>query len=212
MTSEHGGKVDRGPLSESIYTACSTHLNMGLACTLSITREYMEHGGRLSANCALTMYYLPVYPPYSDYNYGLWPPSPLFSPRYTPSLLPPSRYSLPSTLPKDKITAVRGNYFPGGCFLLVYEGDYEITRACVNIHSKKKKDTWLLEIFSFYAKKSQNFRSLQRKVLPVYMPRFFFNPKVKLGFFESCITVIYSNFVAKSHKILFKAKSLNWRL
>jgi hypothetical protein len=71
MTSEHGGKVDRGPLSESMYTACSTHLNMGLACTLSITREYMEHGGRLSANSALTMYYLPVYPPYSDYNYGL---------------------------------------------------------------------------------------------------------------------------------------------
>jgi hypothetical protein len=32
----------------------------------------MEHGGRLPANCALTVYYLPVYPPYSDYNYGLW--------------------------------------------------------------------------------------------------------------------------------------------
>jgi hypothetical protein len=31
----------------------------------------MEHGGRLPANCALTVYYLPVYPPYSDYNYGL---------------------------------------------------------------------------------------------------------------------------------------------
>jgi hypothetical protein len=45
---------------------------MGLACTLSITREYMEHGGRLLPNCALTVYYLPVYPPYSDYNYGLW--------------------------------------------------------------------------------------------------------------------------------------------
>jgi hypothetical protein len=28
-------------------------------------------GGHLSANCALTVYYLPVYPPYSDYNYGL---------------------------------------------------------------------------------------------------------------------------------------------
>ncbi len=71
MTSEHGGKVDRGLLSESMYTACSTHFTTGLACTLSITREYMEHGGRLPANCALTMYYLPVYPPYSDYNYGL---------------------------------------------------------------------------------------------------------------------------------------------
>jgi hypothetical protein len=32
----------------------------------------MEHGGRLPAKCALTVYYLPVYPPYSDYNYGLW--------------------------------------------------------------------------------------------------------------------------------------------
>jgi hypothetical protein len=31
----------------------------------------MEHGGRLPANCNLTVYYLPVYPPYSDYNYGL---------------------------------------------------------------------------------------------------------------------------------------------
>jgi hypothetical protein len=72
MTSEHGGKADRGPLSESMYTAWSTHLTTGLACTLSITREYMEHGGRLPANCNLTVYYLPVYPPYGDYNYGLW--------------------------------------------------------------------------------------------------------------------------------------------
>jgi hypothetical protein len=64
-------KVDNGPLSESMYTACSTHLTTGLACTLTITREYMEHGGRLPANCNLTVYYLPVYPPYSDYNYGL---------------------------------------------------------------------------------------------------------------------------------------------
>ncbi len=72
MTSEHGGKADRGPLSESMYTACSTQLTTGLACTSSITREYMEHGGRLPPNCALTVYYLPVYPPYSDYNYGLW--------------------------------------------------------------------------------------------------------------------------------------------
>jgi hypothetical protein len=71
MTSEHGGKADRGSLSESMYTACSTQLTAGLACTLSITREYMEYGGRLPANCALTVYYLPVYPPYSDYNYGL---------------------------------------------------------------------------------------------------------------------------------------------
>jgi hypothetical protein len=45
VTSEHGGKVDRGPLSESMYTACSTHLTTGLASTLSLTREYMEHGG-----------------------------------------------------------------------------------------------------------------------------------------------------------------------
>jgi hypothetical protein len=71
MTSEHGGKADRGSLWESMYTAWSTHLTTGLACTLSITREYMEHGGRLPANCNLTVYYLPVYPPYSDYNYGL---------------------------------------------------------------------------------------------------------------------------------------------
>jgi hypothetical protein len=71
VTSEHGGKVDRGPFSESMYTACSTHLTMGLACRLSITREYMEHGGRLAPNCVLTGYYLPVYPPYSDSNYGL---------------------------------------------------------------------------------------------------------------------------------------------
>ncbi len=69
--SEHGGKVVRGPLSESMYTVCSTQLTTGLACTLSITREYMEHGGRLPANCVLTVYYLPVYPPYSDFNYGL---------------------------------------------------------------------------------------------------------------------------------------------
>ena len=72
MTSEHGGKADRGPLLKSLYTACSTQLTMGLACTLSLTREYIEHGGRLPANCALTVYYLPVYPPYSDYNYGLY--------------------------------------------------------------------------------------------------------------------------------------------
>jgi hypothetical protein len=71
MTSEHGGKVDHGPLLESMYTACSTHLTTGLACTLSLTRQYMKHGGHLPANCALTVYYLPVYPPYSDYNYGL---------------------------------------------------------------------------------------------------------------------------------------------
>ncbi len=80
MTSEHGGKVDHGPLLESMYTACSTHLTTGLACTLSLTRQYMEHGGCLPANCALTVYYLTVYPPYSDYNNGLWglppPPSP----------------------------------------------------------------------------------------------------------------------------------------
>jgi hypothetical protein len=63
--------VDRGPLLESKYTACSTQLTTGLACTLSITRENMEHGGRLPANSALTVYYLPVYPPYNDYNYGL---------------------------------------------------------------------------------------------------------------------------------------------
>ncbi len=72
VTSEHGGKADRGPLSESMYTACSTQLTTGLACTLSLTREYMENGGRLLANCALTVYYLPVYPPYSDSNYRLW--------------------------------------------------------------------------------------------------------------------------------------------
>ncbi len=45
-------------LLESTYTACSTQLTMGLACTLSLTREYMEHGGRLPANCALTVYYV----------------------------------------------------------------------------------------------------------------------------------------------------------
>ncbi len=73
MTSEQGGKVDHGPLSESMYSACRTHLTTGsFACTSSVTREYMEHGGRLPPNCALTVYYLPVYPPYSDYNYGLW--------------------------------------------------------------------------------------------------------------------------------------------
>jgi hypothetical protein len=71
VTSQHGEKVDHGPLSESMYTACSTQLTMGLACTLSLTREYMEQGGCLPATSTLTMYYLPVYPPYSDYNYGL---------------------------------------------------------------------------------------------------------------------------------------------
>ncbi len=70
VTSEHGGKADHGPLSESMHTACSTQLTTGLACTLSITRDYMEYGGRLPPKCALTVYYLPVYPPYSDYNYG----------------------------------------------------------------------------------------------------------------------------------------------
>ncbi len=41
-------------------------------CNLTLCScTYMEHGGRLPANCALTLYYLPVYPPYSDYNYGL---------------------------------------------------------------------------------------------------------------------------------------------
>ncbi len=79
MTSEHGVKVDRSPLSESMYTACSTHLTTWLACTLSITREYMEHGGRLPAICALTVYYLPVYPPYSDSNYGLQFPAPFMT-------------------------------------------------------------------------------------------------------------------------------------
>jgi hypothetical protein len=54
-----------------MYSECSTQLTTGLACTLSITREYMELGGRLPANCVLTVYYLPVYPPYSDSNYGL---------------------------------------------------------------------------------------------------------------------------------------------
>ncbi len=71
VTSEHGEKVDHGPISESMYTVSSTHLTTGLACTLTITREYMEYVGRLPANCALTVYYLPVYPPYCDYNYGL---------------------------------------------------------------------------------------------------------------------------------------------
>ncbi len=46
-------------------------LNHGVSMYVSLTREYMEHGGRLPANCALTVYYLPVYPPYCDYNYGL---------------------------------------------------------------------------------------------------------------------------------------------
>jgi hypothetical protein len=72
VTSEQGEKGDHGPVWKSMYTACSTQLTTGLACTLSLTREYMEHGGRLPANYALTVYYLPVYPPYSDYNYGLW--------------------------------------------------------------------------------------------------------------------------------------------
>ncbi len=58
VTSEHGGKGDHGPVWKSMYSACSTHLTTGLACTSSITREYMEHGGRLHANCALTVYYV----------------------------------------------------------------------------------------------------------------------------------------------------------
>jgi hypothetical protein len=72
VTSEQGEKGDHGPVWKSMYTACSTQLTTGLACTLSLTREYMEHGGCLPANYALTVYYLPVYPPYSDSNYGLW--------------------------------------------------------------------------------------------------------------------------------------------
>jgi hypothetical protein len=31
VTSEHGGKVESGPLSKSMYTACSTQLTTGLA-------------------------------------------------------------------------------------------------------------------------------------------------------------------------------------
>jgi hypothetical protein len=71
VTSEHGGKGDHGPVLESMYTACSTHLTTGLACTLSLTRQYMEQGGRLPADCALTVFYLSVYSPYNDFNYGL---------------------------------------------------------------------------------------------------------------------------------------------
>ncbi len=71
VTSEQGEKGDHGPVWKSMYTACSTQLTTGLACTLSLTREYMEHGGHLPTNYALTVYYLPVYPPYSDSNYGL---------------------------------------------------------------------------------------------------------------------------------------------
>jgi hypothetical protein len=71
VTSEHGGKVDCGPISESMYTECRSHITTALECTSSVTREYMEHGGRLPANCVLTVYYLPVYPPYDDYNYGI---------------------------------------------------------------------------------------------------------------------------------------------
>jgi hypothetical protein len=71
VTSEHGGKVDHGPLLESMCTACSTRVTTGLACKLSITGKYKEHGGNLPPNCVLTVYYLLVYPPYSDYIYGL---------------------------------------------------------------------------------------------------------------------------------------------
>jgi hypothetical protein len=60
VTSEHGGKGDHGPVWKSMYSASSTQLTTGLACTMSITWEYMEHGGRLPANYALTVYYLPV--------------------------------------------------------------------------------------------------------------------------------------------------------
>ncbi len=68
MTSGTRGKVDHGPLSESMYTEYRTHITTGLACTSSVTRELMEHGGRLPANSALTVYYLPVFPPpYNDY-------------------------------------------------------------------------------------------------------------------------------------------------
>ncbi len=82
VTSEHGGKGDHGSkhgsVLKSMYLACWTDVTTGLACTSSITREYMEHGGRLPANCALTVYYLPVFPPYSDSNYGLcWLNAPL---------------------------------------------------------------------------------------------------------------------------------------
>jgi hypothetical protein len=35
----------------------------GTVCTSSITRQYMGHGGRLPANCCLTVYYLPAYSP-----------------------------------------------------------------------------------------------------------------------------------------------------
>ncbi len=65
--------MECGPLSESrsMYTECRTHFTTGLACMLFITRKYMDHVGRLPANCALTVYYLPVYPPYNDYNCGL---------------------------------------------------------------------------------------------------------------------------------------------
>jgi hypothetical protein len=48
------------PLGKYVYRMKNSH-NKGLACTSSVTRELMEHGGRLPANSALTVYYLPVY-------------------------------------------------------------------------------------------------------------------------------------------------------
>ncbi len=54
----------RGPWSRlDKYIHRKTHVNMGLAHTLFITRKYMEHGCRLPADCTVTAYYLPTYPP-----------------------------------------------------------------------------------------------------------------------------------------------------
>ncbi len=66
--------MKRGPwshLDKWVYSMCNS-CKYGLAGTSSITWHYMERGGCLSANCALTASYLPTYLPLNMYNYGLW--------------------------------------------------------------------------------------------------------------------------------------------
>jgi hypothetical protein len=61
------------PLGKYVYSMqyAANHGVSMYVIYICITREYMEHGGRIPANSTLTVYYLPVYSPYSDYNYGL---------------------------------------------------------------------------------------------------------------------------------------------
>ncbi len=72
MTSEYAGKGDHGPVLESGGIEHGSNEIREEGCASFETRVYMEHGGRLLANCILIAYHLPIYRPYNDHNHGLW--------------------------------------------------------------------------------------------------------------------------------------------